>query len=107
MLHDFVAALLLAGLAGMATSLGAILGVLGRPPGRKTLALSMGFSAGVMVMVSFTCMLVEAQDVIGQGWTFAALHCRPGGHAGPGHHRTPRILGRALSGVGERSRHGC
>jgi ZIP family zinc transporter len=33
----------------------------------------MGFSAGVMVMVSFVCMLVEAQGVIGQGWTFVAF----------------------------------
>jgi ZIP family zinc transporter len=70
---NFVTALLLTGLAGMATSLGALLGVMGRAPGRKTLALSMGFSVGVMLVVSFACMLVEAQEVVGQGWAFTAF----------------------------------
>jgi ZIP family zinc transporter len=70
---NFVAALLLAVVAGLASSIGAFLGVLGQVPGRKTLALGMGFSAGVMVTVAFTCMLVEAQDVIGQWRGFIAF----------------------------------
>jgi len=70
---NFWTALLMATLAGLATSLGALLGVLGRPPGRRTLALSMGFSAGVMVMIAFGAMLGEAQEVIGKGWGYLAF----------------------------------
>jgi len=70
---NFIAALLLAVVAGLASSIGALLGVLGRPPGRKTLALGMGFSAGVMIMVAFSCMLAEAQEIIGQWWGFVAF----------------------------------
>ncbi len=70
---NFITALLLAGLAGLSSSIGALLGILGRVPGRKTLALGMGFSAGVMIMVAFACMLVEAQDVIGKWWGFVAF----------------------------------
>lgn len=61
-------ALLMAALAGLSTTVGAALGVLGRPPRRRTLALSMGFSGGVMVMLAFGAMLGEAQEIIGRGW---------------------------------------
>ncbi len=69
----FWAALLMAAVAGLATSLGGLLGVLSRPPGRRTLALSMGFSAGVMIMIAFGAMLPESQQIIGRGWGFVAF----------------------------------
>jgi ZIP family zinc transporter len=71
--NNFMTALFLAGLAGLSSSIGAFLGVLGKVPGRRTLAIGMGFSAGVMIMVAFTCMLVEAQDIIGQWWGYVAF----------------------------------
>jgi zinc transporter, ZIP family len=67
---NFGIALLMSALAGLSTSIGAFLGVIGKPPGRRTLALGMGFSAGVMITAAFACMLVEAQEIVGMGWTF-------------------------------------
>jgi len=46
-------------LAGLATGLGGLLGVL-RKPGRKLLGLQMGFAGGVMVSLSFLGLLLEA-----------------------------------------------
>jgi ZIP family zinc transporter len=111
---NFIAALLLSLLAGLATSLGALLGVLGRAPGRKTLAVSMGFSAGVMLVVAFACMLVEAQDVLGQGWGFIAFITGMAGMwaldiAVPHEYFAERYLapeGRRAGGAGGRPPHG-
>lgn len=69
----FWAALLMAAVAGLSTSLGGLLGVLGRPPSRRMLALSMGFSAGVMIMIAFGTMLAESQQIIGRGRGFVAF----------------------------------
>ena len=70
---SFATALLMALLAGLATSIGAALGILGRTPGRRTLSVVMGFSAGMMVMGAFGALLPNAQDIIGHGWGFAAF----------------------------------
>jgi len=53
-------ALLVTTLAGLATALGALLGVLLRRPGPRAMSASLGFAAGVMVYVSFAELLKNA-----------------------------------------------
>ena len=48
-------------LAGLSTGLGGLLGVL-RRPGRRGMAFSLGFGAGVMITVSLADMLPEAME---------------------------------------------
>lgn len=50
-------ALALSALAGLATTIGSVLGLIVRKPGPRFMALSLGFSAGVMVLVSFVELL--------------------------------------------------
>ncbi len=52
-------ALLLPTLAGLSTVLGSLLTVLLRKPGPRLMSLMMGFSAGVMILVSFGELLQE------------------------------------------------
>jgi ZIP family zinc transporter len=52
-------ALLLPTLAGLSTLLGGLLTVLLRKPGPRLMSLMMGFSAGVMILVSFAELLQE------------------------------------------------
>ncbi|NPV08714.1 MAG: zinc transporter ZupT [Anaerolineae bacterium] len=63
-------ALVLSTLAGLSTSLGGLLGLLVRQPGPRFMALTLGFSAGVMVLVSFVELLPGAIESIG----FTAAH---------------------------------
>ena len=44
--------LILTILAGAATFIGAILGVLGQKPSNRVLAFSLGFAAGIMLLIS-------------------------------------------------------
>jgi len=76
---SFSTALLMSFLAGMATSVGAALGIIGRAPGKRTLSVIMGFSAGMMVMGAFAALLPNAQEVIGRGWGFMAFLLGMGG----------------------------
>lgn len=69
MLPPEVQALLLTTLAGLATVLGAGLGLLNKKPGPRYTAFMMAASAGVMIFVSFTELYVEAQHVLGGGLT--------------------------------------
>ncbi len=60
-------ALLLSAAAGLATTLGSALGIVITRPGRRLLALILGFSAGVMILVSFVELLnqgIESLTVI-------------------------------------------
>ncbi len=50
-------ALLLSTLAGLSTTIGSILGIAVRKPGPKFMTLTLGFSAGVMIHVSFVELL--------------------------------------------------
>lgn len=54
---DLFIALLLSFLAGLSTGVGAILAFFIKKPKKKYLALAMGFSAGVMIFVSFDELL--------------------------------------------------
>jgi ZIP family zinc transporter len=53
--------------AGLATAVGAAVGLFARHTNRQFLALALGFSAGVMIYVSFVEILPKAGDYIGQG----------------------------------------
>ena len=52
--------LILTILAGAATFIGAILGVLGQKPSNRVLAFSLGFAAGIMLLISLMEMLPAA-----------------------------------------------
>jgi ZIP family zinc transporter len=57
--HVIIALLLTAG-AGLATTIGSILGLVVRRPGKRFLGFTLGFSAGVMILVSFVELLPKA-----------------------------------------------
>lgn len=52
--------LILTLLAGAATFIGAILGVIGQKPSNRVLAFSLGFAAGIMLLISLMEMLPAA-----------------------------------------------
>lgn len=54
------APLILTLLAGAATFIGAILGVMGQKPSNRVLAFSLGFAAGIMLLISLMEMLPAA-----------------------------------------------
>ena len=62
MIPGFWFALLLTVLAGLSTSIGGAIGVLGRADSKRLLSLGLGFSAGVMVYVSLVEILPEGQE---------------------------------------------
>lgn len=63
-------ALLLSALAGLSTTIGSLLGILVRKPGPRFMTLTLGFSAGVMIHVSFVELLQSGIASIG----FASAH---------------------------------
>ncbi len=63
-------ALILTTLAGLSTTLGSLLGLAIRKPGARFMSATLGFSAGVMVMVSFVELLSGGIESIG----FAYAH---------------------------------
>lgn len=70
---NFVAAILLTGLAGVATTVGAAIGVLVGKPGKGFMSITLGLAAGVMIHVSFVELLGEAVDRIGFGYAHLAF----------------------------------
>lgn len=58
-------ALILTTLAGLSTSFGSLLGLFVRKPGTRFMSATLGFSAGVMVMVSFVELLQKSIQSIG------------------------------------------
>jgi len=63
-------ALVLTTLAGLSTTIGSLLGILVRKPGPRFMALTLGFSGGVMILVSFVELLAGGIEAVG----FAAAH---------------------------------
>jgi ZIP family zinc transporter len=63
-------ALLLSALAGLSTTVGSLLGIFVRKPGPRFMTLTLGFSGGVMVLVSFVELLQGGIKAIG----FAPAH---------------------------------
>lgn len=58
-------ALLLTTGAGLATAVGSVLGLIVRRPSRRLLGLTLGFSAGVMILVSFVKLLQTGIESVG------------------------------------------
>ncbi|MFX1393062.1 MAG: zinc transporter ZupT [Promethearchaeota archaeon] len=73
----FVFALILALLAGLSTTIGCIFAILVKKPSPAFLSIIMGFSAGVMILVSFVELLIEAINsngfIIGLFFFFVGL----------------------------------
>jgi len=63
-------ALILSALAGLSTTVGGVLGILVRKPGPRFMALTLGFSGGVMILVSFVELLQGGVEAVG----FAPAH---------------------------------
>lgn len=66
-------ALLLPVLAGLSTIIGSTLGFFARNPGARTMSFSLGFAAGVMVLISFSELLPEGVENVGFLWGYAAF----------------------------------
>ena len=58
-------ALLLTAIAGLATTVGSFIGLAVREPGKRFLGFTLGFSAGVMILVSFVELLQKSIADIG------------------------------------------
>ena len=63
--YNFGAALLLTAGAGLSTTIGSLFGLAVRKPGPRFMGFTLGFSAGVMVLVSFVELLQSSIDSIG------------------------------------------
>jgi len=60
-------ALLLSALAGLSTTIGSLLALFVRKPGSHLMTLTLGFSGGVMILVSFVELLPAGIDALGFG----------------------------------------
>ncbi len=65
MVNNVALALLLTTLAGLSTTVGSALSLFLKKPGPRFMALTLGFSAGVMVLVSFVELLQSGIETIG------------------------------------------
>ncbi|MDJ1372333.1 zinc transporter ZupT [Gulosibacter molinativorax] len=63
-MNSVLFAFLLTLLAGLSTTIGAALGVLGKSASTKTLSIGLGFSAGVMIYVSLVEILPKGFDAL-------------------------------------------
>ena len=68
--EGFALGLILSTVAGLSTLIGSVLGVITREPGPRFMALTLGFSAGVMLHVSFVELLQAGVEAVG----FAPAH---------------------------------
>lgn len=64
-MSDFAFALLLTSLAGLSTTVGAVISLLVRKPSDTFMSATLGFSAGVMILVSFAELLPQGVEGIG------------------------------------------
>ncbi|MFQ6125953.1 MAG: zinc transporter ZupT [Candidatus Heimdallarchaeota archaeon] len=71
--NQFLFALLLSSIAGCSTTIGAILACLVKRPSARMLSLGLGFSAGVMLSISFLEMLPEALELADLLATYTAF----------------------------------
>jgi ZIP family zinc transporter len=60
-----ITALALTTLAGLSTTIGSVVGVYYKSPGPTYMSFTLGFTAGVMVLVSFVELLPQAIDSLG------------------------------------------
>jgi ZIP family zinc transporter len=66
-------ALLLASGAGLSTTIGSLLGLVIKKPGSRFLGFTLGFSAGVMIFISFAELLAEAIEIEDVGFLGANI----------------------------------
>jgi len=66
-------ALLLSALAGLSTTVGSVLALFVRKPSARLMTVTLGFSGGVMVLVSFVELLPAGIDAIGFAWANLAF----------------------------------
>jgi len=71
MTNQVIQALIITTVAGLATTVGSLIGLIVPNPGRGFLSFTLGFSAGVMVLVSFMELLPAALDSI--GWPLSII----------------------------------
>ena len=71
--HNVGFALLLTAGAGLSTTIGSLLGLVVRKPGPKFMGFTLGFSAGVMILVSFVELLQQSIESIGFLAAFAGF----------------------------------
>lgn len=65
-MSNFYPALSLTLLAGLSTGIGSLLALMVKHTNRKFLTFSLGFSAGIMLYVSFSEIMPEAAEIIGK-----------------------------------------
>ncbi len=66
-------ALLLTTGAGLSTGIGGLLGILVKKPGARFMGFTLGFSAGVMIHISFVELLPDSIDALGFLWAHVAF----------------------------------
>ncbi len=62
---NFLYAIILTSLAGLSTTIGSVIGIFYKEPGPKYMAFTMGFSAGIMIYISFVELLQAGIDSAG------------------------------------------
>jgi zinc transporter ZupT len=67
-METFILALLLSLLAGLSTSIGSFLAISMKRPSPEFISFIMGFSAGVMILISFVELLQQSIEAIGFIW---------------------------------------
>lgn len=72
-MSNLALALTLTAGAGLSTTVGSLLVFAIRSPGRRFMALTLGFAAGVMIPVSFVELLPKGMQVLGFGWGYTAF----------------------------------
>ncbi len=70
---NVVPALLLTAVAGLSTGIGSAIAYFIRKPKVVYLSVSLGFSAGVMIYISFMELLASAMETLGQLWALFAF----------------------------------
>ncbi|MBN2380447.1 zinc transporter ZupT [candidate division WOR-3 bacterium] len=70
---NLLVALSLSAIAGLSTTIGSVIGIFVRKPGPRFLTFTLGFSAGVMILVSFVELLATGIEEIGFFWGLAAF----------------------------------
>lgn len=71
--QNFGMAILLTSLAGLATTIGSFIAIFYRKPSPLFMTISLGFSAGVMILVSFVELLGEGIKTVGFGYAHIAF----------------------------------
>jgi ZIP family zinc transporter len=66
-------ALALSAFAGLSTTIGSVIGIFVRKPGPRFLTFTLGFSAGVMILVSFVELLPRGIEELGFLWGLVAF----------------------------------